>query len=98
MSLDKNKQKFAVVVRDFFRGVKRKRAFPAPEREELHQRGAAAGGRTGVGLGLAICRAIVALHGGRAWGEPMASGGSAFRFSLPVDTPPPPPPAESAAG
>ena len=61
------------------------------------QRGAEAGGRSGVGLGLAICRAIIALHGGRAWGEPMSSGGSAFRFSLPVETPPPPPPVESTA-
>lgn len=36
----------------------------------------------GVGLGLAICRAIVRLHGGRAWAERLP-GGTAFRFSLP---------------
>jgi two-component system sensor histidine kinase KdpD len=37
----------------------------------------------GVGLGLAICRAIVAAHGGRIWAENRGAGGSAFRFSLP---------------
>jgi len=38
----------------------------------------------GVGLGLAICRAIVRLHGGDAWAEPVPAGGMAFRFSLPI--------------
>ena len=42
----------------------------------------------GVGLGLAICRAIVKLHGGRIWAETMPGGGSAFRFTLPLETPP----------
>jgi two-component system, OmpR family, sensor histidine kinase KdpD len=42
----------------------------------------------GVGLGLAICRAIVRLHGGDAWAEPVASGGMAFRFSLPIEQAP----------
>jgi two-component system sensor histidine kinase KdpD len=37
----------------------------------------------GVGLGLAICRAIVSAHGGRIWAENGPSGGAAFRFSLP---------------
>jgi two-component system, OmpR family, sensor histidine kinase KdpD len=37
----------------------------------------------GVGLGLAICRAIVSAHGGRIWAENRAARGSAFRFSLP---------------
>jgi two-component system sensor histidine kinase KdpD len=43
---------------------------------------------TGMGLGLAICRAIVRLHGGRAWAERVPAGGTAFRFTLPVEPPP----------
>jgi len=46
----------------------------------------------GMGLGLAICRAIVRLHGGRAWAEPIAGGGIAFRFTLPVADAPAMPP------
>jgi two-component system sensor histidine kinase KdpD len=51
----------------------------------------------GVGLGLAICRAIVAAHGGRIWVEaqpPSAAldpehKGARFRFALPIDGEPP---------
>jgi signal transduction histidine kinase len=58
-------------------------------------RGAGAGG--GVGLGLAICRAIVRLHQGKAWAERIPGGGTAFRFTLPVEEAPRPPvEAESA--
>jgi len=42
------------------------------------------GGR-GAGLGLAICRGIVAAHGGRIWAEPRKGGGSIFRFVLPIE-------------
>ncbi|MCL4764112.1 MAG: DUF4118 domain-containing protein [Burkholderiales bacterium] len=45
----------------------------------------------GVGLGLAITRAIVRLHGGRAWAERIPAGGMAFRFTLPIGQPPAPP-------
>jgi two-component system, LuxR family, sensor kinase FixL len=38
----------------------------------------------GLGMGLAICRTIVEAHGGRLWAEPNRSGGTAFRFVLPV--------------
>jgi two-component system sensor histidine kinase KdpD len=41
----------------------------------------------GVGLGLAICRAIVNLHGGRIWAERRARG-AAFRFTLPLESAP----------
>jgi two-component system sensor histidine kinase KdpD len=47
---------------------------------------------SGVGLGLAICRAIVALHGGRIWAEQRSTGGAAFRFTLPLEGVPPKPP------
>ena len=52
------------------------------------QRGTVEGGGTDIGLGLAICRAIVRLHGGRAWAERVPAGGTAFRFTLPFEEPP----------
>jgi len=55
------------------------------------QRGATESAVGGVGLGLAICRAIVRLHAGRAWAEPNPGGGIAFRFLLPVEDAPLPP-------
>lgn len=41
-------------------------------------------GSGGMGLGLAICRAVVTLHQGRVWAERLP-GGTAFRFALPVE-------------
>ena len=52
------------------------------------QRGNTEGGGGGMGLGLAICRAIVRLHRGRAWAEHLPAGGTAFRFTLPVEEAP----------
>jgi len=40
---------------------------------------------TGVGLGLAICRAIIFAHGGRIWVQNRDGGGASFRFTLPID-------------
>lgn len=54
-------------------------------------RGASEGASRGVGLGLSICRAIVRLHDGRAWAERLSGGGTAFRFTLPVEDAPRPP-------
>jgi two-component system sensor histidine kinase KdpD len=42
----------------------------------------------GAGLGLTICRGIIAAHGGRIWTEPRPGGGAAFRFTLPLQGPP----------
>jgi two-component system sensor histidine kinase KdpD len=42
----------------------------------------------GSGLGLTICRGIVAAHGGRIWLHREDGGGAAFRFSLPLVGPP----------
>jgi len=55
-------------------------------------RGTVEGGGTDIGLGLAICRAIVRLHGGRAWAERVPAGGTAFRFTLPLEQAPAVPP------
>jgi two-component system sensor histidine kinase KdpD len=61
-----------------------------PEGEEsvfdLFERGRHSG--TGGGLGLAICRAIVEVHGGRIWAERRAEGGTRMIFTLPLGTPP----------
>ncbi len=51
-------------------------------------RGQTAGSR-GVGLGLAICRAIVEAHGGKIWAENRPGGGAVFRFTLPARDAPP---------
>lgn len=52
------------------------------------QHGSVEGGGTDIGLGLAICRAIVRLHGGQIWAERVPAGGTAFRFTLPFEEPP----------
>ena len=45
--------------------------------------------QSGVGLGLAICRAIVEAHGGQIGARNRPGGGALFRFSLPISEPPP---------
>ncbi len=40
--------------------------------------------RGGAGLGLALSRQFVELHGGRVWAESQVGAGSTFYFSLPV--------------
>jgi two-component system, OmpR family, sensor histidine kinase KdpD len=45
--------------------------------------------RAGAGLGLAICRGIVQLHGGKIQAENRAGGGALFKFSLPLEGQPP---------
>ncbi len=39
---------------------------------------------SGAGLGLTICREIVAGHGGRIWAESRSGHGSVFSFTIPV--------------
>jgi two-component system sensor histidine kinase KdpD len=55
---------------------------------EKFTRGQAESATPGVGLGLAICRAIVEAHRGRIWVEQTHPHGATFTFSLPLGTPP----------
>src|SRR6266851_5799500 len=42
------------------------------------------GTSSGAGLGLTICRGIIAAHGGHIWAANRSGGGTALRFTLPL--------------
>lgn len=51
------------------------------------QRGNSEGTVVGVGLGLAICQAIVRAHGGQIEAQRRTGGGARFEFTLPATEP-----------
>ena len=65
--------------------------FPAGMEEKIFEkflRGASETDTPGVGLGLAICRAVMAAHSGRIWAENRSGGGAAFHLAFPLGLPP----------
>jgi len=63
---------------------------PVEDRERLfapYVRGDAGSGCEGLGIGLAICRRVIASHGGTIWVDTGELGGARFVFVLPQPTP-----------
>jgi two-component system sensor histidine kinase KdpD len=74
---------------------------PASQRAAVFEkftRGSRESATPGVGLGLAISRAIVEAHHGRMWVDDAADGGARFAFTLPLGTPPEVPQTEEPLG
>lgn len=65
--------------------------FPAGQEEKIFEkftRLTQESSTSGVGLGLAICRAIIEAHQGQLWANNRPQGGAILTFQLPARTPP----------
>jgi two-component system sensor histidine kinase KdpD len=74
---------------------------PASQRDAIFEkftRGSRESATPGVGLGLAISRAIVEAHRGRIWVDDAPAGGARFSFTLPLGVPPEVPQSEESVG
>ncbi len=71
-----------IEVRDYGRGIpkgKQRRLFrPGYQLTRQNERPG------GLGIGLALCKTLVELHGGKIWLESKIGKGSSFFFTLPV--------------
>jgi two-component system sensor histidine kinase KdpD len=65
---------------------------PPGQEEEIFEKFKRASPATvsGMGLGLTICRGIIAAHGGRIWCQNRTDGGASFHFVLPREGQEPP--------
>jgi two-component system sensor histidine kinase KdpD len=70
-----------VVVRDRGSGIPPQ---DLPHIFEKFFRGSAVSDRHGTGLGLTICKGIIAAHGGRIWATNAVDGGARVSFTLPI--------------
>jgi two-component system sensor histidine kinase KdpD len=65
--------------------------FPPGMEEKIFEkflRGESETDTPGVGLGLAICRAVMKAHKGRIWAQNRSEGGAAFHLAFPLGQPP----------
>lgn len=72
-----------IEVRDNGSGVDRRMATRV---FQIFQRGHSKDGLVGNGIGLAICRKIIELHGGRIWVDSNLGEGAIFFFTIPIQT------------
>lgn len=80
VTIQEDGQRAVIAVADRGPGI------PADQRERVFDKfyRLASEGTPGTGLGLPICKGIVAAHHGQIWTEPNPGGGSRFAFSLPL--------------